>query len=103
METLNIQNLQKKGHTYSDYLKLQVATSVIPELIGRCKDEYQNYIASRLNDPKANAKMYWSISKTFRNGKKVPIITPLLISLFFLHPSVHPSITIAKFLKLRLT
>ena len=103
METLNIQNLQKKGHTYSDCLKLQVATSVIPELIGRCKDEYQNYIASRLNDPKANAKMYWSISKTFCNGKKVPIITPLLISLFFLHPSVHPSITIAKFLKLSLT
>ena len=50
METLNIQNF-KNSHTYSDYVKLQEATSVVSELISRCKDEYQNYIAPRLNDP----------------------------------------------------
>ena len=59
---------------YSDYLKLQEATSFISELISRCKDEYQNYIASRLNDPKTNAETDWSILKTFCNGRKVPII-----------------------------
>ena len=56
---------KKNGHTYSEYLRLQEATSVISELISRCKDEYQNYIAHGLNDPKTNAKRYWSILKTF--------------------------------------
>ena len=59
---------------YSDYLKLQEATSFISELRSRCKDEYQNYIASRLYDPKTNAETDWSILKTFCNGGKVPII-----------------------------
>ena len=27
-----------------------------------------------------NAKTYWSLLKTFYNGKKVPIIPPLLIN-----------------------
>ena len=98
------------------HLKLQEPTSVISELISRRKDEYQNYIASRLNDPKTNAKTYWPILKTFYNGKKVPII-PLrlinneLISDFkfkanyfndFFASQVHPQITIAKSLKLNL-
>ena len=56
-------------HTYSDYLNLQEATSVISELISRHKDECQNYFATRLNDPRTNVKMYWSILKTL-NGKK---------------------------------
>ena len=47
METPNIQNLLKNGHTYSDYLKLKKAASVISELISRRKDEYQNYISSK--------------------------------------------------------
>ena len=63
--------LIKNGHTYSDYLKLQEATSVVSELISRCKDEYQNYIASRLNHFKANIKTYWSALKTFHNSKKI--------------------------------
>ena len=64
------------GHTYSDYLKLQEAISVFSELISRHKDDYQNYIASRLNDP----KMCWSVLKTFCNDKKVLIIPPFLIN-----------------------
>ena len=75
-----IQIIQNNWHTYNDYLKLQEATSVISELISRCKDEYQNYIASKLNDLKTNAKTYWSMSKTFYYGKKLPIISPLLIN-----------------------
>ena len=47
---------KKNCHTYSDYFKLQEATSAVSELISICKDEYQNYTASRLNDPKTNAK-----------------------------------------------
>ena len=47
---------------YSDYLKLYKVTNLISELISRRNfDEYQNYIASRLNDPKTNGKTYWSV------------------------------------------
>ena len=37
---------------------LQEAASVVSELIRWHKDEYQNSIASRLNDPKNSAKAY---------------------------------------------
>ena len=33
-----------------------------------------------MNDPSLNNKTYWSILKTFCNGKKVPIIPPLFIN-----------------------
>ena len=46
----------------------------------RYKDVYQNYIASRLNDPKTNAKTYCYVLKTFYNGKKVWIIPSLPIN-----------------------
>ena len=65
------------AHTH---LKLQEGTSVISKLVSKCKDKYRNYIVSRLNDPKTNAKTYWSVLKTFSNVKKVPIIPPLLIN-----------------------
>ena len=48
-------------------------------MISRRKEEYQNHLAPKSIDPMANAKIYWSLLKTFYNGKKVPIIHPLLI------------------------
>ena len=32
----------------------------------------------KLNNPKNSSKTYWSILKTFYNGRKIPIIPPLL-------------------------
>ena len=52
----------KTYKTNGHYLKLQEAISVFSELISRHKDDYQNYIASRLNDP----KMYWSVLKMIK-------------------------------------
>ena len=49
-------------------------------MISRRKDEYQNYIACRSSDPKNSGKTYWSVIKTFYNGKKVTIIPPLPIN-----------------------
>ena len=46
----------------------------------RCKEEYQNHIALKLNDPMTTTKTYWSLLKICHNGKKVPIIPPLLIN-----------------------
>ena len=36
--------------------------------------------SDKLNDPHTNAKSYWSILKTLYNGKKIPLIPPILIS-----------------------
>ena len=57
-------------------------------MVSRHKDEYQNHIASRLNDPKTNGKAYWSILKAFYNGRKVPVIPPLLMNN---EPGIYPS------------
>ena len=32
----------------------------------------------KVNNPKTSSKTYWSILKTFFNGRKIPIIPPLL-------------------------
>ena len=44
------------------------------------KKEYYNNVALKLNNHKTSAKTYWSILKTFYNGKKIPVIPPLLIN-----------------------
>ena len=46
----------------------------------RSKEEYHSRLASKLNNPKTSAKTYWSILKTFYNGKKIPVIPPILIN-----------------------
>ena len=69
----------KNGCKDSDYFKLQEATSVFSEVISRHKEEYQNQLALKLGDPTTNVNTYSPLSKTFYNGKKVPIIPPLLI------------------------
>ena len=48
---------KKSGHTHSDYLKLREATIVVSKLMSRQKDEYQNYIASKLNNLKLMPKL----------------------------------------------
>ena len=44
------------------------------------KNVYYNQLAQKLIDPKTSSKTYWSILKTFYNGKKVPLIPPLFIN-----------------------
>ena len=72
--------LKIKSNGNTKYAKLHEATSVVSQLISRCKDEYQKYIASRLNYPKTNAKMYLQILKTFYDGKKLMTTPPFLIN-----------------------
>ena len=50
----------------------------LSSIISQRKDNYIQ-LAKKLNDPQTNAKTYWSILKTFFNGRKIPIIPPLLI------------------------
>ena len=60
----------------TEYFQLRKATSEVSKVISRCKEEYQNPLALKVSVPMVNAKTYWSLLKTFRNGKKVTIIPP---------------------------
>ena len=70
----------KNGKTNYHYLQLQNAISEVSVAISRGKDDYHSRLAQKLSDPSASSKTYWSILKRFFNGKKVPIIPPLLIN-----------------------
>ena len=50
------------------------------ELVCKSKDDYHKQFGSKLTDPKTSSKTYWSIFKKFYNGKKVPLIPPLVIN-----------------------
>ena len=50
------------------------------ELVCKSKDDYHKQLARKLTNPKTSSKTYWSILKTFYNGKKVPLIPPLVIN-----------------------
>ena len=47
--------------------------------ITNLKLAYYRRIASKLNDPNSAPKTYWSILKSFVNGKKIPLIPPILV------------------------
>ena len=63
-----------------DFAKLEYLRDEINNLISKSKKEYYQNINRKLNDPLTISKTYWSIMKTFFNGKKVPVIPPLLFN-----------------------
>ena len=69
----------KNGHKCHDDPRFKEATVLVSQVIAKRKDDYHNIIASKLNNPKTSAKAYWSVLKTFYNGKEVPVIPPVLI------------------------
>ena len=64
----------------SSHLKVEDLRIEISNLITKSKEKYYQRINAKLNDPSLSNKTYWSILKTFYNGKKVPIIPPLFIN-----------------------
>ena len=71
---------RKKNHSADDFIFLENVISEVSDLIFSRKNVYYNQLAQKLNDPKTSSKTYWSILKTFYNGKKVPLIPPLFIN-----------------------
>ena len=71
-------NANKKN--YNAYLKLQTISTDLSEMILKRKEDYYCALSDKLNDPHTSVKSYWSILKTLYNGKKIPLITPILIS-----------------------
>ena len=70
----------KHGKRNSDYIELQRSIEEVSEDISKSKEQYYDYLAKKLNNPKTSPKTYWAIMKTFYNGKKIPLIPPLLIN-----------------------
>ena len=70
----------KKGKQQVDYMKLQNTIKELSELISTRKNDYNLHLANKLIDSTTSSKTYWSILKTFYNGRKIPIIPPLLIN-----------------------
>ena len=65
---------------YNAYLKLQSISTELSEIILKRKENYYCALSDKLNDPHTSAKSYWSILKTLYNGKKIPLIPPIIIS-----------------------
>ena len=65
---------------YDAYLKLQTISTELSEMILKRKNDYHRQLSDKLNDPETSAKAYWSILKTLYNGKKIPLIPPILVN-----------------------
>ena len=76
----NDKDYLKNGKTNYHYIKLQYAITEVSEAMSKGKDEYHRRLTQKLSDPSASSKTYWFILKRFYNGKKMPIIPPLLIN-----------------------
>ena len=61
-------------------MKLQTVSTELSEMILKQKDDYHRQLSDKLSDPKTSAKAYWSILKTLYNGKKIPLIPPILVN-----------------------
>ena len=49
-------------------------------MISKRKEDHYRMLSDKLNDPHTSAKSYWSIPKTLYDGKKTPLIPPILIN-----------------------
>ena len=73
---------EKKNHLFRSYMandrlvvdrvRLQKAGAELTNIIKSSKENFYNNLAKRLNNPSTSNKTYWSIMKTFINGKKAP-------------------------------
>ena len=65
---------------YDAYLKLKTISTELSERMLKRKNDYHRQLSYKLNDPETSAKAYWSILKTLYNGKKIPLIPPILVN-----------------------
>ena len=65
---------------YDGYLKVQTISTELSKMILKRQNDYHRQLSGKLNDPKTSAKAYWSILKTPYNGKKIPLISLILVN-----------------------
>ena len=71
-----------RAHRRNGDLDISILNKLSEDLtnaITNSKLAYYRRIASKLNDPNSALKTYWSILKSFVNGKKIPLIPPILV------------------------
>ena len=71
----------RSGMRHNYYVRLENLTTELSNLIRDTKPAYHSKLAAKLVNPSSSAKTYRSILKTFANGRKVPVIPPLLIKM----------------------
>ena len=74
--------IEMKNNDYKEYyyVHLENLTSDLSNLIRDTKTEYYRKLAIKLVNASTSAKTYWSILKTFANGRKFPVTPPFLIN-----------------------
>ena len=63
-------NYHQKSSESLEYEILQSEIENVTSIISERKSDYYNKLAKKLIDPSKSSKTYWSILKTFFNGKK---------------------------------
>ena len=63
----------------TDYERLQLISSTLTETIRSSNEKLYHKLSTELANPSTSSKTYWSIIKSFVNGKKIPIIPPLFV------------------------
>ena len=68
------------GRLVVDRVRLQKKGAELINVAKSSKENFYINLAKKLNGPSTSNKTYLSIMKTFINGKKAPIIPPLLVN-----------------------
>ena len=64
----------------NDYNMLHEVIKEVSKIIRKRKEGYHYHLASKLNNPSASAKTYWSIFKTFYKVKKYHLFPQLKLT-----------------------
>ena len=65
---------------YDANLKLQAISTELSYITLKRKEDSYHILSDKLNGPHTSAKSCWSILETLYNGKKIPLIPPILIN-----------------------
>ena len=70
IKTKYLQNCLRTSKNNQDFKCLQSAIDDVSNTICKRRSDYYNQLAQKLIDPTTSSKTFWSILKTFINGKK---------------------------------
>ena len=71
---------QNSRKTAQDFIILDNVSRYLSDEIETLKQKYYDDLSSKLNNPLTSRNKYWTLLKTLINGKKVPVIPPLLVN-----------------------
>ena len=75
-----LSSIREEGKARNWFCALEESVRNLNGLILQTKTSYYENPGKKLNDPTLQSKTYWSILKGFYNGKRVPVIPPLLVN-----------------------